>query len=96
VQTIAYVGGTVQATSVLDLGNRDTQVVNEIELRSPVRVNDQYTVLDMHEADSGVDRDGDGRVGMLFEYSGPLRTRRFMGVGPMTEGQPACKAKAPE
>ena len=60
-QTVSYVGGAVQATSALDLGNGQTQVVNEVELRSPVRVNDQYTILDMHLADSGVDLDGDGR-----------------------------------
>lgn len=60
-QTVSYRAGEVHASSLLDLGNGQTQVVDQLELRSPVRVGDQYTILDTHQADGGIDLEGDGK-----------------------------------
>jgi hypothetical protein len=59
--TVSHVGGEVHALSRLDLGNGQPVVLDQLELRSPVRVNDQYTTLDQVGLDLGVDVDSDGK-----------------------------------
>ena len=60
--TVSILNGEVHSLSQLDIGNGQPVIIDEIELRSPVRVNDQYTVLDQHINNSGVDVDGDGKA----------------------------------
>jgi hypothetical protein len=57
---VSVVGGVVRTQSALDFGNGKTVQLNAIELRSPVRVDDQYTVVDTRVPDGGADYDGDG------------------------------------
>ncbi|MBS0443538.1 MAG: hypothetical protein JSR38_16405 [Proteobacteria bacterium] len=60
-QNVVHRGGAVMAIGQLDLGNGQLRTVEQVELRSPVRVGDQYTALDLHLPDSGFDVDGDRR-----------------------------------
>lgn len=60
-QTVVVREGEVHAVSIIDLGNGQSRELNQLELRSPVRVGDQYTLLDTHVADIGLDVDGDSR-----------------------------------
>ena len=58
--TIRYEGGAYMSTDQIALSaNIPAQAVDVIELRSPVKVNDQYVSIDKHIADSGVDLDDD-------------------------------------
>ena len=58
--TIRYEGGAYMSTDQIALSaDIPAQVVDVIELRSPVKVNDQYVSIDKHIADSGVDLDDD-------------------------------------
>lgn len=57
---IRYENGAYVSTNQIAFSeNTPAQTVNVIELRSPVKVNDQYVSIDKHIADSGVDLDGD-------------------------------------
>jgi len=57
---IRYEGGSYISTNQIAFSDKTpAQTINVIELRSPVKVNDQYVSLDKHIADSGVDLDGD-------------------------------------
>lgn len=57
---IRYAGGAYISTNqVAFSANTPAQAVDVIELRSPVKVNDQYVSIDKHIADSGADLDGD-------------------------------------
>lgn len=57
-QEVSLRSGEVHAKGPTDLGNGPT-ALDQLELRSPVRANDQYTVIDTR-IDLGVDLDGDG------------------------------------
>lgn len=59
-QMVSASGGEVRVPAVLDLGNGHPEQFPFIELRSPVRVNDQYTLYDNRIADGGKDYDADG------------------------------------
>jgi len=59
-QMVSALGGEVRVPAVLDLGNGHPEQFSFIELRSPVRVNDQYTLYDNRIADGGKDYDADG------------------------------------
>jgi hypothetical protein len=53
-------GGAYKYTQMVSLpGNTPAQAVDVTELRSPVKVNDQYVSLDQHMTDGGIDIDGD-------------------------------------
>jgi hypothetical protein len=52
--------GTVASSSTLDFSGTP-EVVSLMELRSPVRVNDQFTVFERHYDDAGADYDSDGK-----------------------------------
>ncbi|MBW8898560.1 MAG: hypothetical protein JF619_10705 [Massilia sp.] len=57
---IRYEGGSYISTNQIAFSDKTpAQAINVIELRSPVKVNDQYVSLDKHIADSGADLDGD-------------------------------------
>lgn len=57
---IRYEGGAYISTNQIAFSaNAPAQAVDVIELRSPVKVNDQYVSIDKHIADSGIDVDGD-------------------------------------
>lgn len=57
---IRYEGGAYISTNQIAFSaNTPAQAVDVIELRSPVKVNDQYVSIDKHIADSGTDFDGD-------------------------------------
>jgi hypothetical protein len=57
---VRYAGGAYLYADRLSLsGSRPPLPIDVIELRSPVRVNDQYTSFDKRVADSGSDFDGD-------------------------------------
>ncbi|MGC4078900.1 MAG: hypothetical protein QM702_18025 [Rubrivivax sp.] len=60
-QAVASSGGAVATTSGFAIGSEPATALRYLELRSPVRVGDQYTTLDLHRKDSGYDLDGDGR-----------------------------------
>lgn len=59
--TLTLVNGTVTATETLDLG-AGPQSVAAVELRSPVRANDQITVLERFGVLTSVDVDGDKKA----------------------------------
>lgn len=59
--TVSASGGTVTSRTVAELIEGASQQLSYAELRSPVRQNDQVTVLDQHYADIGADLDGDGK-----------------------------------
>jgi hypothetical protein len=52
--------GAVATSSTLDFSGTP-EVVSLMELRSPVRVNDQFTVFERHYDDAGTDYDFDGK-----------------------------------
>jgi len=57
---VRFEGGSYKSTiKFIASQNAAPLVFDRIELRSPVRVNDQYVSLDKHIADSGADYDGD-------------------------------------
>jgi len=57
---IRYEGGSYISTNQIAFSdNAPAQAIDVIELRSPVKVNDQYVSLDKHIANSGADLDGD-------------------------------------
>ena len=57
---VRFEGGAYISTNLLMLAaNIPAQAVDIVELRSPVRINDQYVSLDKRIADSGKDFDGD-------------------------------------
>jgi microcompartment protein CcmK/EutM len=59
--TLRFEGGAYKSTGQFAFSNKAKPLtVDVIELRSPVKVNDQYVSLDKHIADSGADFDGDG------------------------------------
>lgn len=64
-QDLLHRSGDVFNVSAVDLGNGQSQAVEQLELRSPVRVNDQYTLFDAGGLDLGSDLDGDGRNELL-------------------------------
>ena len=59
--TVSVNGGTVTSRTLAQLLGGASQQLSYPELRSPVRQNDQVTVLDQHYADIGTDLDGDGK-----------------------------------
>lgn len=67
-QTVSVRAGEVHVSSLQDLGDGQSQVVDQLELRSPVRVGDQYIVLDRRTADTGVDVEGDGKID-VFDFA---------------------------
>lgn len=60
-QAVSAAGGEVATTAGFALADEPATALRHLELRSPVRVNDQYTTLDLHRQDSGYDLDGDSR-----------------------------------
>ena len=55
-----YEGGAYISTNQIAFSDKTpVQTINVTELRSPVKVNDQYVSFDKHIADSGADLDGD-------------------------------------
>ena len=66
---IRYEGGAYLSTIQIAFSeNVPAQAVDVIELRSPVKVNDQYVSIDKHIADSGADFDGD-KVNDAFDVA---------------------------
>ncbi len=59
-QSVSVLGGQVRVKYALDFGNGKSVPVDATELRSPVRTDDQYTLVDTRVTDSGFDFDGDG------------------------------------
>jgi len=59
--TLALSGGAMHSLAAFETLPGRFETIDEIELRSPVRVNDQYTVMDRVFEDSGLDLDDDGR-----------------------------------
>lgn len=65
-QAISVTGGVVSSPQSVDFaGKGNAQVVDFIELRSPVRQGDQYTILDQHLTDTAIDADRDGKPDAL-------------------------------
>jgi hypothetical protein len=65
-QNLSLAQGVVSTTARLDLaGKGQAQNVKFIELRSPVRLGDQYTILDQRFADTNIDADGDKKSDIL-------------------------------
>lgn len=59
--TLSASGGAVYSSALAALTGISTQLITYPELRSPVRLNDQVTVLDQRFSDIGIDSDGDGK-----------------------------------
>jgi hypothetical protein len=68
-------GGSVHSSALLELVAGRPEAIEEVELRSPVRQDDQWTVLD-REAASGLDLDQDG----LQELLGVAIYKRVVGT----------------
>ncbi len=65
-QPIAITGGIVGMQVSLNFtGKGAPETVQFIELRSPVREGDQYTMLDRHYTDTAIDADGDNKPDAL-------------------------------
>lgn len=62
ITTIALSSGSIVAQVKDPLGVGSSEVVAITELRSPVRVNDQYTQYERSDLSTGTDVDGDGKV----------------------------------
>ncbi len=63
---LSEANGVVGSTQSVDFtGKGNPQLVNFIELRSPVQQGDQYTILDQHFTDTAIDADGDGKADAL-------------------------------
>jgi hypothetical protein len=60
--TVSLAAGVINTQAVDPLGIGGTQVANYIELRSPLRANDQYTQFEQAGAQLGGDIDGDGKA----------------------------------
>lgn len=60
-QTVSFRAGEVHTASTIPLPDGRVLPVDQLELRSPVRVDDQYTIFDQRIANSGVDLDGDAK-----------------------------------
>jgi hypothetical protein len=60
--TLSVANGTVTSSESIDLGAAVAETISGIELRSPVRVNDQITVLERFGAATGFDIDGDKKA----------------------------------
>lgn len=59
--TVSVSNGAVVSSQKLDFtGNGRTEQINMVELRSPVRQNDMYVILDKRLTDTAYDVDGDG------------------------------------
>jgi hypothetical protein len=59
---LALDGAGVRLIEAFSLGgSAPVEVLDSLELRSPVRLNEQTTVLDRRITDSGIDADGDGK-----------------------------------
>jgi hypothetical protein len=66
VQTIVVSGGVVGMPQSVDYAGKGVaQAFDVIELRSPVRQDDQYTILDKRYTDTAIDADGDGKPDTL-------------------------------
>lgn len=62
-QKLVVSGGVVYTQQSIDFtGKGVPPVVNVVELRSPVRQGDQYTILDQTFTDTAIDADGDGKM----------------------------------
>jgi hypothetical protein len=59
--TVLLAGGAVSVQATDPLGTGSAEVVTFTELRSPVRINDQYTQLERNDVPLGADIDGDGK-----------------------------------
>jgi hypothetical protein len=59
---IALSGGSIVSQVKDPLGVGSNEVVAVTELRSPVRVNDQYTQYERSDVQTGIDIDGDGKA----------------------------------
>lgn len=59
---IALSGGSIVSQIKDPLGVGSSEVVAMTELRSPVRVNDQYTLFERSDVPTGVDVDADGKA----------------------------------
>ncbi len=73
-------GGTVSSRSSIDFAGKGVpEIVNLIELRSPVRQGDQYTTLQKRYTDTNIDVDRDGRPDTLdvAVYSSVIGTERL-------------------
>ena len=65
-QAISIGGGSVAYRDSIDFAGKGVaEVVNFVELRSPVRAGDQYTILDRRYSDTAIDADGDLRPDTL-------------------------------
>lgn len=59
--TVTISSGTVKSVEQIDFANTGlTETVTAVQLRSPLRVGDQYVIWDKHYENSGYDADGDG------------------------------------
>lgn len=63
--TLTVSGGLVRTSSIVSVGGTIDFSLTDVELRSPVRVDDQVTLLDERVPDSGYDLDGDGLADTL-------------------------------
>lgn len=59
---VALSGGSIVSRVQDPLGVGSSEVVAITELRSPVRANDQYTLLERSDVSTGTDVDGDGKT----------------------------------
>jgi hypothetical protein len=65
-QTLSLSGGVIGIPQQVDFAGKGAlQTINFIELRSPVRQDDQYTILDRRYADTAIDADADGKADAL-------------------------------
>lgn len=60
--TLTVSSGNVSSSEMLDLGGAQAQAVTSIELRSPVRANDQIVVLERFDVATTSDIDGDKKT----------------------------------
>ncbi len=66
VQTVVVSGGGISTRQSVDFAGKGVaQAFDAIELRSPVRQDDQYTILDKRYTDTAIDADGDGKPDAL-------------------------------
>ena len=65
-QQVQIAGGVVSSPLVVDFAGRGvSETIQIVELRSPLRQGDQYTLLDKRYADTNIDADADGRTDAL-------------------------------
>jgi hypothetical protein len=66
VQTVTITGGVVAVAQRVDFsGKGHVEAFDVVELRSPVRQGDQYTILDRRYTDTAIDADGDNKADAL-------------------------------